>query len=49
MSIDEKKNSEKMKKMDPKKADQMLRLGMGMGSQRYSVLYFTPCLSSSLF
>ena len=34
MSIDEKKNAETMKKMDPKKADQMLRLGMGMGSHR---------------
>ncbi|KAI0208444.1 ADP-ribosylation factor GTPase-activating protein 2 [Lamellibrachia satsuma] len=34
MSLDQKKNAEKMKKMDPKKADQMQRLGMGMGGHR---------------
>ena len=38
MSLDQKKNAEKMKKMDPKKADQMQRLGMGMGGHRYALL-----------
>ena len=31
LNADEKKREEKMKNMDPKKAEQMLRLGMGMG------------------
>ncbi|KAK2179105.1 hypothetical protein NP493_513g01006 [Ridgeia piscesae] len=34
MTLDQKRNEEKMKKMDPKKADQMQRLGMGMGGHR---------------
>ena len=34
MSLDQKRNEATMKKMDPKKADQMQRLGMGMGGHR---------------
>ena len=34
MSVERKKQEDKMKKLDPKKAEQFERLGMGFTSQR---------------
>ena len=38
LSIDSKKRDEKMKNLDPKKKEQMERLGMGAGSVRWGLL-----------
>ena len=36
MSLNSKREEERMKKVDPKKAQQAERLGMGLGSRRYA-------------
>ena len=46
LSVESKKQTERMQKMDPKKAQQMERLGMGIlaassGGPRYSVFFLS--------